>query len=143
MPLTADSLKDIAGSLPSDVRSKLLGDEHAYYFLQGKSGCLSGLTAGRSGGSSSLYFLLTDSRVILRGEHREGRRVKKVSATEIPLEHVSSLSLDHEKGCLSRQDMIVVRSGTAEQYVPITDAAMAQEAINTVQLLLRERRTQR
>ena len=75
-----------------------------------------------------------------RAEHREGRRVKKISATEIPLEHISSISLDHERGCLSRQDTIVVRSGSAEQYIPITDIATAQEAVNALQMLLRERR---
>lgn len=136
--------QDISGSLPPDIRNKLLEGEEAYYFLQGKSGCLSGfLTMGFRGRKKKLYFLLTDSRVMMQGEERLGRRIKRISATDIPLEHVSSVSLEHEKGCLWRRDSIVVRSGTAAQYVPVVDTETAQEAINMLQLLLRERRTQR
>lgn len=135
--------QDISSSLPPDIRNKLLEGEEAYYFLQGKSGCLAGLLAGRGFKKGKLYFLLTDSRVMMQGEERVGRKVKRISATDIPLEHISSVSLEHEKGCLWRQDSIVVRSGTAAQYVPVVDTETAQEAINTLQFLLRERRTQR
>lgn len=136
--------QDISASLPLVIRNKLLEGEEAYYYLEGKSGCLYAfLTMGFRGKKRRSYFLLTDSRVMMQGEERVGRKVKRISATDIPLEHVSSVSLEHEKGCLWRQDSVAVRSGTAAQYVPVVDTETAQEAINMLQLLLRERRTQR
>jgi hypothetical protein len=136
--MTAETYKDIRDSLPPDVESRLLKDEKAYYYLTGGGGCLGWLP--------KTFFLLTDSRVILQSvEKQEGClglfTSKTTRATEIPLEHISSVSFESRGGgCLGGGNQISVRSGTAGEDVLVQNPQEAQNAVKALQQLLRERR---
>ncbi len=125
------SNSDLKSTVPSDIANRLLEDEEVLYYASG-GGCLSG---GRS------YFLLTDSRAMLTGIQQSGCLGigGSTTALDIPLEHITSTGTE-KAGCIFKQGIVTVSSGTATQRVMLSNLQAAEEASITLQKILRERR---
>ena len=124
---------DMSANIPADLRNRIMEGERVLYYASG-GGCLSG---GRS------YFLLTDSRAMLSATKSSGcfGFGGSTSNLDIPLEHITSVSTE-KSGCISKQGVVSVSSGTATQRV-ILSPKSAEEASITLQKILKERRKEK
>jgi hypothetical protein len=124
--------EDIRGTIPKDIRNRLLPDEKVLYYTSG-GGCLRG---GRT------YFLITDSRAMFSAKRKSGCLGirKSTVAVDIPLEHITS-SGTMKSGCLFlRSGVVSVSHGITIDEVVLSTPKSAEEASLTLQKILRERR---
>ncbi len=122
---------DLRSTVPTDIRKRLVEGEEVLYYASG-GGCFSG---GRT------YFLITDSRAMLTGIQKSGCLGigGSTAALDIPLEHITSTGTE-KSGCIFRQGVVTVSSGTATQRVILSNPKEAEEASLTLQRILMERR---
>jgi len=122
---------DLKHTVPPDIASRLMGDEHVLYYATG-GGCLSG---GRT------YFLITDSRAMFTAIESSGFLGigSKTRNLDIPLEHITSTGTE-KSGCISKIGMVTISSGTATERVALTSPKAAEDASMTLQTILRSRR---
>lgn len=127
-PSSAPTFEDVGGRLPSEVRRQLLPGEPAYAYLQHSDGC-----------GSSTHLLVTDSRVIVKGPvlgqtYGCGSPVNRT--TEIPLQHVSSVSEQPVPGGCGGHGL-GVSSGSTTQVVRGNSRKEMEGALRILQALLR------
>jgi hypothetical protein len=130
--------QNIEARLPPVVRRKLLSNEPALAYVMAPGGC----------GSAPGELLVTDSRVILRGQNltrtKSGCGNAPSQSLEIPINHISSVSEDVVKtGCGGTKRGIGINSGTARQVIRIGNPKELEGALRILQALIRAVGTRR
>lgn len=96
--------------LPAWAKKRLLPEERVYFYGAAPGGGCFG------GGQPNSWLVVTDSRVLGLSQAPRGGCLggTKDDSVDIPLQHVSSVKVSSEGGCLSsRRGVLVVSSGTA------------------------------
>lgn len=127
---------DVSKSLPVVLQKKLLEGEPVFAYIDSPAGC----------GTAASQLIVTDSRVILRGQEqgkRGGCNTSSARSLEIPINHVSSVSEETvDTGCGKAQGL-GVSSGSAVQLVRAKNKKQIEGALRILQALIRASTTRR